>query len=188
MSDRAIVVYGAYGHTGRFVVSELRKRERKAILSGRNDTKLKIVSKDHPGTEVRVASVDDPRSLDRALSGSAAVINCAGPFLDTAGPVIEAALRACIPYFDVSAKQASVLPVFERFAERARDAEVVVVPAIAFYGGLADLLATAALGNWSHADEISIATKPIFRRIQFPTRLLPVAAAVTRVARRENLS
>jgi len=47
----------------------------------------------HPGSEVRLASVDDPASLDRAPSGAVAVINCAGPFIDTAGPVIDAALR-----------------------------------------------------------------------------------------------
>src|SRR5271156_1020508 len=34
-------------------------------------------------------TVDDPASLDRALSGAVAVINCAGPFIDTAGPVVD---------------------------------------------------------------------------------------------------
>jgi len=108
--------------------------------------------------EVRVASVDDPASLDRALVGAAAVINCAGPFIDTAAPVIDAALRASIHYLDVAAEQAAVLTVFERFASAARGAGVVVAPAMAFYGGLGDLLATAAMGDWDTADEICIAT------------------------------
>jgi hypothetical protein len=106
---------------------------------------------------MRVATVDDPASLDRALSGAAAVINCAGPFIDTAAPLVEAALRAGIPYLDVSAEQASVLAVIERFADAARDAGVAVVPAMAFYGGLGDLLATAAMGDWTSVDEISVA-------------------------------
>ena len=156
-SNRAVTVFGAYGHTGRFVVSELQKREWTPILSGRDTAKLKAIGEVLPGSELRVAAVDDPRSLDRALSGAAAVINCAGPFLDTAGPVIDAALRAGIHYLDVAAEQAAVLSVFERFADSARDAGVVVVPAMAFYGGLGDLLATATMGSWHHADEISIA-------------------------------
>lgn len=156
-SDRSITVFGAYGHTGGFVVSELRRRGWKPILSGRDAAKLKEMSEAHLGLEFRMATVDDPVSLDRALSGAAAVINCAGPFLDTAGPVIEAALRAGIHYLDVAAEQAAVLCVFERFADLARDAGVVVIPAMAFYGGLGDLLATAAMGNWDHADEILIA-------------------------------
>src|SRR5215469_7882196 len=158
VSNRAVTVFGAYGHTGRFVVAELCRRGWRPILAGRDDRKLNVLSEGHQGSEVRVSAVDDPKSLDQALSGAAAVINCAGPFLDTAGPLIEAALRARIHYLDVAAEQASVLSVFERFADSARDAGVVVIPAMAFYGGLGDLLATAAVGSWDRADEIGIAT------------------------------
>src|ERR1700747_3545100 len=88
--NRIVTVFGAYGHTGRFVVRELLKRGFTPILSGRDAAKLKEAGNAHPGSEVRVASVDDPASLDRALSGAVAVINCAGPFIDTAGAGIHA--------------------------------------------------------------------------------------------------
>jgi hypothetical protein len=153
-----VTVFGAYGHTGRFVVSELRKRGFTVILSGRDGAKLKEAGNSHPGSEVRVARVDDSASLDRALFGAVAVINCAGPFIDTAAPIIDAALRASIHYLDVAAEQSAVLAVFERFASAARGAGVVVAPAMAFYGGLGDLLATAAMGEWDGADEICLAT------------------------------
>jgi hypothetical protein len=107
--------------------------------------------------EVRIATVDDPASLDRAVSDAAAVINCAGPFIDTAGLVIEAALRSDIHYLDVAAEQPAVLTVFERFAVAARNVGVVIAPAMGFYGGLGDLLATEAMGGWAAADEICIA-------------------------------
>jgi hypothetical protein len=158
IKNQTVTIFGAYGHTGRFVVSELRKRGFTPILSGRDSTKLKEAGNAHPRSEVRVATVDDSASLDRALSGAVAVINCAGPFIDTAAPVIDAALRASIHYLDVAAEQAAVLAVFERFARAARDAGVVVAPAMAFYGGLGDLLATSAMGTWDAADEICIAT------------------------------
>jgi len=157
IQNRTVTVFGAYGHTGRFVVSELRKRGFTPILSGRDAAKLKAAGKAHPGSEVRVATVNDSASLDRAMSGAVAVINCAGPFIDTAGPVIDAVLRASIHYLDVAAEQAAVLAVFERFASAARDAGVVVAPAMGFYGGLGDLLATAAMGEWDAVDEICIA-------------------------------
>jgi len=155
---RTILVFGAYGHTGRFVLRELRERGFTPILSGRNDAKLKEMGRAHPQLELRTATVDDPASLDRALSGARAVINCAGPFIDTAAPVIDAALRASIHYLDVAAEQAAVLAVFERYASVARDSGIVIAPAMAFYGGLGDLLATAAMGDWDSADEICIAT------------------------------
>lgn len=156
-SNRTVTVYGAYGHTGRFVVSELRKRGWTPILSGRDADKLKTLGAAHHGLDIRPASVDVPASLDRALVGAAAVINCAGPFARTAAPVIEAALRARIPYLDIAAEIEANVDTFEQYAAPAHVAGIVIVPAMAFYGGLGDLLATAAMGDWPEADEICIA-------------------------------
>ncbi|WP_033330876.1 saccharopine dehydrogenase family protein [Actinomadura welshii] len=156
-SEQRVAVFGAYGHTGRFVVAELRERGYVPVLSGRDAGKLRALAASHPGLEARQASVDDPGSLDRALAGAAAVVNCAGPFATTAAPVIEAALRAGIPYVDVAAEIEANADTFAHFAGRARDAGAVIVPAMAFFGGLGDLLATAAMGDWTAADEAHIA-------------------------------
>ncbi|MEU5432086.1 saccharopine dehydrogenase NADP-binding domain-containing protein [Streptomyces sp. NPDC020719] len=156
-SGQIVAVYGAYGHTGRFVVAELRDRGFVPVLVGRDARKLQALAESHPGLEARPASVDDPAALDRALAGAAAVINCAGPFVRTAVPVIEAALRAGIPYVDVAAEIEANVDTFAHFADRAREAGTVIVPAMAFYGGLGDLLATAAMGDWTSADEAHIA-------------------------------
>jgi hypothetical protein len=151
-----VAVYGAYGHTGRFVVAELRERGFVPVLAGRDAGKLDKAAAE-TGLEARPAPVDDPAALDRALAGAAAVVNCAGPFAVTAAPVVEAALRAGIPYVDVAAEIEANADTFARFAGPARDAGAVVVPAMAFYGGLGDLLATAAMGDWTAADEAHIA-------------------------------
>jgi NAD(P)-dependent dehydrogenase (short-subunit alcohol dehydrogenase family) len=156
-SGQAVVVFGAYGHTGRFVVAQLRERGFVPVLSGRDADKLKVLEASHPGLDVRPASVDDPASLDHALAGAAAVVNCAGPFATTAAPVIEAALRAGIPYVDVAAEIEANADTFAHFTDRARAAGAVIVPAMAFYGGLGDLLATAAMDDWTAADEAHIA-------------------------------
>jgi NAD(P)-dependent dehydrogenase (short-subunit alcohol dehydrogenase family) len=156
-SNPSVAVFGAYGHTGRFVVSELRHRGWTPILSGRDPDKLNALRDLHPELDVRPACVDDAASLDRALVGATSVINCAGPFARTSAPLIEAALRARIPYLDVAAEIEANVDTFERCADRAREAGIAVVPAMAFFGGLGDLLATAAMGDWASADEISIA-------------------------------
>ncbi|MFJ6635343.1 saccharopine dehydrogenase family protein [Streptomyces sp. NPDC091376] len=155
-SGQLVTVFGAYGHTGRFVVAELAARGFVPVSSGRNAQALEELADEHL-LEARVASVEDPASLDRALAGTAAVINCAGPFASTTGPVIEAALRAGIPYLDVAAELEANLDTFAHYRERARDAGAVIVPAMAFFGGLGDLLATAAMGDWTEADEAHIA-------------------------------
>ncbi|GGS66721.1 saccharopine dehydrogenase family protein [Nonomuraea spiralis] len=152
-----VAVYGAYGHTGRFVVAEASRRGLVPVLVGRDPEALRALAESYPGVEARHASVDDPAALDRALDGAGAVINCAGPFAVTAGPVIEAALRAGIPYVDVAAEIEANLDTFELYAARAEAAGTVVVPAMAFYGGLGDLLVTAAMGDWTEADQAHIA-------------------------------
>jgi short subunit dehydrogenase-like uncharacterized protein len=156
MSDR-VTVFGANGHTAHFVIAELRRRGFTPILAGRDAAKLRAASEAHSGSEVRVASVDDPASLDAAVDGSGAIINFAGPFLDTSVPLIESAIRSRIQYLDIAAEQSAVLKVFERYSIDARANEIVIAPALAFYGGLGDLMATAALNDWDRADEIRIA-------------------------------
>lgn len=152
-SGHKVAVYGSYGHTGKFVVAELIERGYVPLLLGRDRDKLQ----QRAGLETRQATVDDPAALDRALRGAVAVINCAGPFATTAAPLIEAALRAGIPYVDVAAEIEANLDTFALFAERARAAGTVVVPAMAFYGGLGDLLVTAAMGDWTAADSAHVA-------------------------------
>lgn len=137
----AVAVYGATGHTGRFVVAELAARGYTPIGSGRR------------AEAGRQASVDDPDSLDRALDGAEAVINAAGPFATTAGPLVAAALRAGIPYVDVAAEIEANVSTFADHAE----AETPIVPAMAFFGGLGDLLVTAAMGERTAADEVHVA-------------------------------
>src|SRR5262245_37705299 len=156
-SNRRVTVYGAYGHTGRFVVDEMIKRGWAPILSGRDADKLKLAGANFPNLEVRCASVEHLESLDYALADAAAVINCAGPFAKTSEPVIEAALRRKIPYLDLAAEVEVAASVFEKYENRAREAKIVIVPSIAFYGGLGDLLATVAMGKWQAVDEIRLA-------------------------------
>jgi len=64
-------VYGAYGHTGRFVTAELRRRGMEPILSGRDHVELAALGAEHPDLEQRAAAVDDVPSLRRAVAGAA---------------------------------------------------------------------------------------------------------------------
>lgn len=149
-----VAVFGATGHTGRFVVAELMRRGLAPIAVVRDPAKA--VALEELGIELRGASIEDPGTLDRALEGAAAVINCAGPFLDTAKAVASAALRSGIHYLDVTAEQPSAQEIYDKFDHAAREAGVLVIPAMGFYGGFADVLVTAAMGEWDTADEIKV--------------------------------
>ena len=49
MSNQTVAVFGAYGHTGRFVVSELVRRGWTPIASGRDASKLNALGAAYPG-------------------------------------------------------------------------------------------------------------------------------------------
>lgn len=149
-----VAVFGASGHTGRFVVAELLRRGLRPRAIGRDSARL--AGFEARGAAVATATIDDPASLDRALAGADAVINCAGPFLDTAAAVAASAVRQRIHYLDVTAEQPSVQATYAGFDRAAREAGIVVLPAMGFYGGLADLLATLAVGEREAVDEIGI--------------------------------
>lgn len=156
-AQQHVLVFGASGHTGRFVVDELLRRGLTPVLAGRSAERLAAVAPDHPELDRRVVDLDDPDLLRQALAGVGAVINCAGPFLDTALPLARAAVDAGAHYLDVTAEQPAVQALYSDLDAAARAAGVAVVPAMAFYGGLADMLVTSALDGDSGADEIEVA-------------------------------
>src|SRR5260221_1475901 len=156
-TNRSVLVYGAYGHTGRFIISELLEKGFSPVLSGRDRTRLEVLGAAHPRVDVRAASLDDRAALEHAFEGVAAVINAAGPFAFTASRLINAAIRARVPYLDVAAEPDVVAATIESHGDRSLREGIAVIPAAAFYGGLGDLLATAAMADWPDADEITLA-------------------------------
>ena len=154
--ENKIAVYGAYGHTGKFLIAQLFQQGYRPILCGRDADKLNVLSKDYPDLITKVADINHPETLDEAFADGEIIVNCAGPFLDTAEPIIQSALRLWKHYLDVSAEQKAVLDIFEQFSEKARDANVTIIPAAAFYGGLGDLLSTALTEGWDSVDEIAL--------------------------------
>ena len=117
-----VLVYGATGHTGRFVVDELLRRGLTPVLAGRSAERLAAVAPRHAALDRRVVGVDDPDLLRRAVAGVGAVVNCAGPFLDTALPLARAAVEAGAHYLDVTAEQPVVQELYRELDGPARDA------------------------------------------------------------------
>jgi uncharacterized protein YbjT (DUF2867 family) len=158
--NRTVAVYGGYGHTARFVLAELRRRGWTPIPSGRDPVALAgLASPDGAvwagrDPEVRTATVDDPEALDRALAGAVAVVNCAGPFAETAPALIEAALRAGIHYLDLTGESLVAMTTFDTYADdpRVAAAGIVIAPALGFYGAVGELLATVAAGDPADTD------------------------------------
>ncbi|WNV85464.1 saccharopine dehydrogenase NADP-binding domain-containing protein [Umezawaea sp. Da 62-37] len=126
-----LAVYGASGYQAKLVLAELSHRSLDVVLVGRDAERLRQAATtvglaDH---ERRTAGIDDHGALVAAFSGCDAVVNCAGPFVDTGGAVVRAAIDAGCHYVDTAGGQRHLKTVFDTFAGEAERAGVTVVPA-----------------------------------------------------------
>ena len=152
-----VFVYGAYGHTGQFVLRELERRGWNVVAAGRDGSRLDAVAaRSERRILPKAVAVTDATGLLEAARGTAAIVNCAGPFQDTAWPLIETALKLQIPYLDITGEADVVAKVFSDFDGPARAAGVSIMSGVGFYGGLGDILTTAVAGDWKGADAVSI--------------------------------
>lgn len=137
MQAPAICVYGVTGFTGRLVARELAKHELPFVASARNHRKLdNLVSQLRRDYEAQVdtrrASVDDAQSLDTMLDGVQVLINCAGPFMDIGAPVVEAAVRNGVHYYDTTGEQGFIRWVRDELDAEARQKGVALAPGSAY--------------------------------------------------------
>jgi len=149
-----LLVYGAYGYTGELVAQEAVDRGLDVVVAGRDRTAVERQA-GRLGCEQEVVGLDEPRALDLALADVPAVLNCAGPFADTADPMVAACLRTDTHYLDVTGE----IEVFEALAERdqqASEAGVTVLPGTGFDVVPTDCLAAHLAGRVSDPTRLAL--------------------------------
>ncbi len=182
-----MIVYGAYGYTGRLVVERAVARGLRPVLAGRRREPLAEMA-GKLGLEHRVCDLGDPGRLDAVLAGTGVVAHCAGPFSATSRPMVEACLRTGTHYLDITGE----IDVFE--AVLARDGEaaaagVVLLPGAGFdvvpSDCLAAMLARAVadpvrlalavrLAGGASAGTATTATEGLRARCRMGGRIVPV--------------
>lgn len=130
MSAARLVIYGATGYTGELIAREAVRRGLRPMLAGRSEATVAALAQEL-GCEYRIASLEDPGALDRALQGAAVTMHCAGPFSATSAPMVAACLRQRSHYLDITGEIDVLEAVHERDAA-ARQAGVVLCPATGF--------------------------------------------------------
>lgn len=124
------MVYGATGYTGSLVVREAVRRGMRPVLAGRSADRLAALAAEL-GLDHRAFALDSPDEVAVGLRGVHTLLNCAGPFGRTAGPVVDACLKTRTHYLDITGE----IAVFEALAARgaeARTAGVVLLPGVGF--------------------------------------------------------
>jgi len=133
MNDKPIatwMIYGANGYTGELIAREAVRHGAKPVLAGRNLAKIQPLAREL-GLDARAFALDDVAEAARQIKGCTLVMHCAGPFSVTARPMMEACLQAGAHYLDITGEIA-VFEMAQTFAQRARQASVVICPGVGF--------------------------------------------------------
>ncbi|HEV7678205.1 MAG TPA: saccharopine dehydrogenase NADP-binding domain-containing protein [Candidatus Dormibacteraeota bacterium] len=159
MPDGPVAVVGATGFTGKLVIAALRARGAEVRAIGRNRQKLDALAAADPTVETRCVAWT-AEALADALRGCAAMVSCAGPFVEAGPPVAEAAVRARVPYCDSTGEQAFMRWVIEDLAQPARAAGVPLVPAAGFDYAPGDLGAAIAAEGMGPLERVDVVYAP----------------------------
>ncbi|MEU6828526.1 saccharopine dehydrogenase NADP-binding domain-containing protein [Nocardia beijingensis] len=138
-----IAVYGATGHTGGYLLAELRRRGLTPILVGRNADRIRAAADAAamPGAEIRVAHLSDRAALVRAFTGADVVISSLPAYVEHGSAVLDAAIDAGAHYTDMSGEQLFLKRVLDEYGTRDAAAGVTVVSGVTDSNLPGDLLA-----------------------------------------------
>ncbi len=163
---KSLLIYGAYGYVGEAISRLAVKNGYQPILAGRNKNRLHILAQ-VLNLEYRAFELENTEALHEALREVQVVLHCAGPYIHTYKPMIEACLEHATHYLDITGE----LPVFEALAaldSRAKERGIMILPGIGFDVVPTDCLAVYLKDKLPTASHLTMAFQSVG-----PSRLPP---------------
>ena len=147
-----VLLYGATGYTGRQIARALAAAGTPMVLAGRDPQAVAEVAQPL-GLDGAAFTLDDTARLDAALSGATVVLHAAGPYAETAAPMLAACLRTRTHYLDLAGEW----PVFadaQRRDAAAREAGIMLMPGVGLTVVATDCL--LALAKQAQPDAVKL--------------------------------
>jgi short subunit dehydrogenase-like uncharacterized protein len=151
MSGRALL-YGATGYSGREIASALADAD--VVLAGRDAERVRAVA-EPLGLAWRAFDLAAAGPLDEALAGIDLVLNAAGPFDLTTGPVLQACLRTRTHYLDLNGEWPGFVEAMGCDAA-ARNASIMIMPGVGLSIVATDCLLALAKARWPDTERIRL--------------------------------
>ena len=146
------LLYGANGYTGELIAREAVRRGHRPILAGRRAAPVEALAGEL-GCPSRAFALD---AVGPALEGVALVLHCAGPFVWTSAPMVDACLAAGAHYLDITGEIAVFESIFRRHGE-ALARRVALLPGVGFDVVPTDCLAAMLAARLPEAAELLLA-------------------------------
>jgi short subunit dehydrogenase-like uncharacterized protein len=150
-----LLIYGAVGYTGRMVTRQAKAAGLDVVLAGRDERRLVALAHEL-NVPYRTFSLEGDFSMH--LEGIHTVLNCAGPFVHTAKPLMQACLEHGMHYLDITA-EIGVYQLADSLADAAADAGVMVMPGVGWDVVPTDSIAMQVVARVSQPVSMRIALK-----------------------------
>ncbi|HEV8632301.1 MAG TPA: saccharopine dehydrogenase NADP-binding domain-containing protein [Thermoanaerobaculia bacterium] len=154
----SFLLYGAYGYTGELIAREAAARGLRPLLAGRDPGRLGALG-EATGLPWRAFDLADGAALRETLAGAPAVLHCAGPFVHTYRPMVEACLERRVHYLDITG-EAAVFTALADLGPRAAAAGVTLLPGAGFDVAPSDCLAAHLKRRLPGATQLTLAFRP----------------------------
>lgn len=138
---KRVVIYGSYGYTGNLIAEMSSKLNADVVISGRNSEKLKEQSQ-RLSIQYMAADLSKKDEMEELLQDADVVIHCAGPFVHTYKPMVEACVRNTCHYLDITG-EINVFEGLKSMDEKFKKAGVMAMPGVGF-----DVVPTDCMAAW----------------------------------------
>ncbi|KAH6635762.1 Saccharopine dehydrogenase-domain-containing protein [Chaetomium tenue] len=149
------MLYGCTGYTGRLVAEYAKSLGLGFILAGRSEDGVQALAA-QLDAQYRVFNLNDALLIDASLRGVPVLLNCAGPFARTAGPLMEGCIRNGTHYLDIAAELDSY-HLADKLDQKAREAKVMLMPGCGGSVAMLGCLASHALEGVERPASIDVA-------------------------------
>jgi short subunit dehydrogenase-like uncharacterized protein len=153
------LLYGATGYTGGLILRHALAQGLRPVVAGRDAEAITALAAAHR-LEHAVTALGDSHALLQAVAGVPLVIHAAGPFVDTALPMVRACLAAGTDYVDITGEIA-VFEALHALDDEARRAGIVLLPGAGFDVVPTDLLAAHLKRRLPSATHLQLAFRSL---------------------------
>ncbi len=150
-----LLIYGAYGYTGRLIVSECLKHGINPLIAGRNAEKTKDFADKHD-LEYDVLEVSEKDKLESWLKKGDLVIHCGGPFIHTAKDMVDACIATGTHYLDITGEY-QVFDLVKGYDKIAAEKNLMLMPGAGFDVVPSDCLAKHLHNKLPSATDLTLA-------------------------------
>lgn len=136
-----VAVIGAYGYTGQLICEELEEANVQMTAVGRNLEKLKLLQETWKNIEgFLTLDMRKPEDAQYVVDSFDCIVNCAGPFTEESGILLEKVAQSGKAYLDITGEIGFIRSSHEKHHQKAQETNSLLIHGCAFESLVADLI------------------------------------------------